>query len=129
VVAGVGTEDRCSARGGDEGGMGDGECSLHLLRAPAMLCIVLPAPDTSWLRAENNQVLDTVAAGREVITVARGMGSGCCAHEGSCMQAPCARVDRGEWYMLERHLVREEAIKAAPAMGNDHRTCCARRRQ
>jgi hypothetical protein len=101
---------------------------LHLLRAPAMLCVVL-VPDTSWLRAENNQVLDTVAAGREVITVARGMGSGCCAREGSYMQAPYARVDRGEWYMLERHLVREEAIKAAPAMGNDHRTRCARRRQ
>jgi hypothetical protein len=76
---------------------------LQLLRAPAMLRVVLPVPDMSWLRAEDNQVLDTVAAGKEVITMARGMGSGCCgccAHEGSCMQAPCARVDRREWYLL-----------------------------
>jgi hypothetical protein len=27
------------------------------------------------------------------------------------------RVDRGEWYLLEAHLAREEAIKAAPAVG------------
>jgi hypothetical protein len=33
------------------------------------------------------------------------------------MQAPCAHVDRGEWYLLETHLAREEAIKAAPAVG------------
>jgi hypothetical protein len=61
-------------------------------------------------------------------TGARAMGSGCCrccARERSCMQAPCARVDRGEWYLLEMQLAREEAIKAAPAVGNDHR---ARRR-
>jgi hypothetical protein len=73
---------------------------LHLLCAPAMLRVVLPVPDTSWLRAEDDEALDTLAAGREVITVARGMGSSCCrccACERSCMQAPCARVDRGEW--------------------------------
>jgi hypothetical protein len=132
AVAGVGAEERRGARGGDEGGVGDGECALHLLRAPAMLRVVFPVPDTSWLRAEDNQALDTVATGREVITVARGMGSGCCrcwARGGSCVQAPCARVNRGEWYLLEMHLAGEEAIKAAPAMGNDHRTRCARRRR
>ncbi|KAJ7810023.1 hypothetical protein B0H14DRAFT_3151376 [Mycena olivaceomarginata] len=67
AVAGVGAEDRRGARGGDEGGVGDGECALHLLRAPAMLRVVLPVPDTSWLRAEDNQALDTVAAGKEVL--------------------------------------------------------------
>jgi hypothetical protein len=63
---------------------------------------------------EDDEALDTVAAGREVKTVTRGMGSGCCrccTREGSCMQEPCARVDRGEWYLLEMHLVREEATK------------------
>jgi hypothetical protein len=35
------------------------------------------------------------------------------------MQAPCARVDWGEWYLLEMQLAREEAIKAAPAVGNE----------
>jgi hypothetical protein len=89
-------------------------------------------PDRSWLRAEDNEAPDTVAAGREMKAVARGVGSGCCrycAREGSCMQAPCARVDRGEWYLLEMHLAREEAIKAVPAMGNDHRTRSARRKR
>jgi hypothetical protein len=28
--------------------------------------------------------------------------------------------------LLEMHLAREEAIKAVPAMGNNHRTHCAR---
>ncbi|KAJ7798052.1 hypothetical protein B0H14DRAFT_2908363, partial [Mycena olivaceomarginata] len=51
-----------------------GNALLHLLRAPAMLRVVPPVPDTSWLRAEDNQALDTVAAGREVIT--RGTGDG-----------------------------------------------------
>jgi hypothetical protein len=62
----VGVEDGCGARGGDEGGVGDGECSLHLLRTPAMLRVVLLVPDRSWFRAEDNEGLDTVAAGREV---------------------------------------------------------------
>jgi hypothetical protein len=96
-----------------------------------MLRVVLPVPDRSWLRAEDNEGLDTVAAGREMKTVARGMENGCCrccAREGSCMQAPCARVDRGEWYSLEMHLAHEEAIKVVPAMGNDHPARCARRR-
>jgi hypothetical protein len=44
---GVGAEDGRSARRGDEGGVGDGECSLHLLRTPAMLRVVLPVPDRS----------------------------------------------------------------------------------
>jgi hypothetical protein len=90
-------EDGCGARGGDEGGVGDGERSLHLLRAPVMLRIVLPVPDRSRRRAEDGVALETVAARREMKTVARGMGSGCCrcsAREGSCMQAPCARVDQ-----------------------------------
>jgi hypothetical protein len=93
-----------------------------------MVRVVLPVPDRSWLGAEDNEALDAVAAGREMKTVARGMGSGCCRcceREGHCMQAPGVCVDRGEWYLLEMHLAREEAIKAAPAMGNDHR---ARRR-
>jgi hypothetical protein len=101
---GVGAKIGAVPGGGDEGGVGDGECPLHLLRAPGMLRVVLPVPDRSWLRAEDNEVLDMVAAGREVKTVARGMGSGgcrCCAREGSYIQAPCARVDRGEWYLLE----------------------------
>jgi hypothetical protein len=32
---------------GDEGGVGGGECSLRLLRAPVMLRVVLPVPDRS----------------------------------------------------------------------------------
>jgi hypothetical protein len=39
-----------------------------------------------------------------------------------------ACVDRGECYLLERHLAREDAIKAAPAMGSDHCAHCTRRR-
>ncbi|KAJ6448734.1 hypothetical protein DFH09DRAFT_1118787 [Mycena vulgaris] len=34
------------------------------------------------------------------------------------IDAPGTRVDREEWSLLKTHLVREEAIKAAPAMGN-----------
>ncbi|KAJ7810020.1 hypothetical protein B0H14DRAFT_3151375 [Mycena olivaceomarginata] len=103
----VGAEDRRGARGGDEGGVGDGECSLHLLRAPAMLRVVLPVPDTSWLRAEDNQALDTVAAGKEVLgtrgvvraSALRACGSGRVVLAGDALGA------RG-------------GDKAAPAMGN-----------
>jgi hypothetical protein len=55
AVAGVGAEDRRGARGGDEDGVGDGECLLRLLRTPAMLRVVLPVPHKSWLGAEDNE--------------------------------------------------------------------------
>jgi hypothetical protein len=76
-----------------------------------------------------------VVAGGEVITAARAMGSGCrrcCAlREGGACRVdvtPGVRVDRGECYLLQTHLAREDAIKAAPAMENDHCAHCARRR-
>ncbi|KAJ7301395.1 hypothetical protein DFH08DRAFT_993776 [Mycena albidolilacea] len=60
---GVGAEDGRGARRGDEGGAGDGKRSLQLLRAPAMLRVVLPVPDRSWLGAEDSEALDTVTTG------------------------------------------------------------------
>jgi hypothetical protein len=64
----------------------------------------------------------------EVITAARAMGSG--SGGGACRvdDAPGVRVDRGDCYLLETHLAREDAIKAVPAMRNDHCAYCARRR-
>ncbi|KAJ7676499.1 hypothetical protein B0H14DRAFT_3065241 [Mycena olivaceomarginata] len=112
---GVGAEDGRGARRGDEGDVCDGRRSLHLLRAPATLRVVLPVPDRSWLRAEDSEELDTAA-----VAAARARGGACRGED-----APGARVDRGGWYLLETHLARKEAIKAAPAVGNDHR---ARRR-
>jgi hypothetical protein len=82
------------------------------------LRVVVPVPDRSWLRAEDSEALDTIAAGGEVITAARAMGSGCrgCwGHAYRVEDAPGARVNWGEWYVLETHLAREEAVKAEPA--------------
>jgi hypothetical protein len=70
---GVGVEDRRGARGDDEGGVGGGECLLHLLRTPAMLCVVLPVPDRSGLRAQDSEALNTVAGGE---VRRRGAGDG-----------------------------------------------------
>jgi hypothetical protein len=62
---GVGAEDGRGAQRDDEGGADDGKHVLHLLRAPAMLRVVLPVPDRSWLRAEDSDELDTVASHHE----------------------------------------------------------------
>jgi hypothetical protein len=74
AVASVGAQDRRGARGGDEGGVDDRECALHLLRTPAMLRVVLPVPHRSWLRAQDSEALNTGAAGGAVRR--RGAGDG-----------------------------------------------------
>lgn len=77
------------------------------------LRVVLPLPDRSWLRMEDSEALDMVAAGAEVITAARAMGSGCRGCWGRVEDARGARVNWGEWYARETPLGREEAVKAA----------------
>ncbi|KAJ7865117.1 hypothetical protein B0H14DRAFT_3133466 [Mycena olivaceomarginata] len=128
---GVGAEDGRGARGGNEGGVGDGERTLHLLRAPAILRVVLPVPDRSWLRAEDSEALDTIGAGGEVITAALAMGSGyrrCYARGGACgsgrvVLAADAFGARGgnkkrrrRWERPSRALRTQEVVKVVPGV-------------
>jgi hypothetical protein len=72
--------------------------------------------------------LDMVAAGGKVIAAARAMG---CALRGvvrAVLMTRPACMWIGESDLLQTHLAREDAIKVAPAMGNDHCAHCARRR-
>jgi hypothetical protein len=108
---GVGAEDGRGARGGDEGGVGEGErCWVSYSRCRTGTGFV-----------QSSGALDKVAAGGEVITAAQAMRSGCrrCCGAGRVEDAPGARVERGEWYLQETHSAREEAMKAATVMGKD----------
>jgi hypothetical protein len=79
-------EDRRDTRAGDEGGVGDGKHTLHLLRALAML----RSHPRCRTGASFERRIVKLATGGEVIAVARVTGSGCrrcCARGWWCM--PC----------------------------------------
>jgi hypothetical protein len=124
---GVGAEDGGSAREGDATW---GSVNVRG-STPVVLHIALPASDKSSLRAEGDGALETVAARGEVVNAVRAIGAA----------APCAEYVRGRVEdaekrvrertgscLLQTSLVREEAVKAALAMGNSHGASCRRRR-
>jgi hypothetical protein len=94
-----------------------------------MLRVVLPVPDRSWLGAEDGEELDTVATGggdnwgagdgkRLSLLRARGVVRAVLR-----MRPACVWIGESGtcWRCGQTHLAREEAIKAVPAVGNDHR--------